>query len=86
MVIALEEELADDLSSSYNSLTSKLSALKNQAIDNNKNQIILLLENEIIKRYFYREGMYSYFLQNNKEVVKAKEILSQKQKYLTFLR
>ena len=86
MVIALEEELANDLSPSYNNLTNQLSALKNQAIDDNKNQIIALLENEIIKRYFYREGMYSYFLQNNTEVIKAKEILSQKQKYLSYLK
>ena len=86
MVIALEEELANDLSPSYNNLTNQLSTLKNQAIDNNKNQIIALLENEIIKRYFYREGMYSYFLQNNTEVIKAKEILSQKQKYLSYLK
>ena len=86
MVIALEEELANDLSASYNNLTNQLSALKNQAIDDNKNQIIALLENEIIKRYFYREGMYSYFLQNNTEVIKAKEILSQKQKYLSYLK
>ena len=85
MVIALEEELANDLSPSYNNLTNQLSALKNQAIDDNKNQIIALLENEIIKRYFYREGMYSYFLQNNTEVIKAKEILSQKQKYLSYI-
>jgi len=86
MVIALEEELANDLSPSYNNLTNQLSALKNQAINDNKNQIIAPLENEIIKRYFYREGMYSYFLQNNTEVIKAKEILSQKQKYLSYLK
>ena len=86
MVIALEEELANDLSASYNNLTNQLSTLKNQAIDNNKNQIIALLENEIIKRYFYREGMYSYFLQNNTEVIKTKKILSQKQKYLSYLK
>ena len=49
MVIALEEELANDLSPSYNNLTNQLSALKNQAIDDNKNQIIALLENEIKK-------------------------------------
>ena len=32
-------------------------------------QLKTLLENEIIKRYFYREGLYKYFLANNTEVV-----------------
>lgn len=86
MVVALEEELADDLSSSYTNLTQQLSSLKNKAIDTNKDQIIRLLENEIVKRYFYREGMYSYFLQNNSEVIKAKEILLNKQMYSSLLK
>ena len=86
MKIASEEELLGNLSNSYSNLTNELNAIKNKAIDSNKYQILMLLENEIVKRYFYREGMYEYVLKNNDVVNKAKEILSEKQKYLSYLK
>ena len=86
MKIASEEELLGNLSNSYSNLTNELNAIKNKAIDSNKDQILMLLENEIVKRYFYREGMYEYVLKNNDVVNKAKEILSEKQKYLSYLK
>ena len=58
---------------------------QNQAIDNNKTQLISLLENEIIKRYFYREGLHKYYLVNNKEIKTASDILSNTNKYNSFL-
>ena len=86
MKIASEEELLGNLSNSYSNLTNELNAIKNKAIDSNKYQILMLLENEIVKRYFYREGMYEYVLKNNDVVNKAKDILSEKQKYLSYLK
>ncbi|NNK83712.1 MAG: S41 family peptidase [Flavobacteriaceae bacterium] len=86
MKIASEEELLGNLSNSYSNLTNELNAIKNKAIDSNKDQILMLLENEIVKCYFYREGMYEYVLKNNDVVNKAKEILSEKQKYLSYLK
>lgn len=86
MKIASEEELLGNLSNSYSNLTNELNAIKNKAIDSNKDQILMLLENEIVKRYFYREGMYEYVLKNNDVLNKAKEILSEKQKYLSYLK
>ena len=86
MKIASEEELLGNLNNSYSNLTNELNAIKNKAIDSNKDQILMLLENEIIKRYFYREGMYEYVLKNNDVVNKAKEILSEKQNYLSYLK
>jgi len=84
--VAKEEELDDDLNTSYNNIVSKLNTVKRDAISTNKTQLKSLLENEIIKRYFYREGLYKYFLANNTEVKKASDILANSSKYNDFLK
>jgi carboxyl-terminal processing protease len=84
--VAKEEELDDDLNATYNAIISKLSAVKSEAISGNKEQLKTLLENEIIKRYFYREGLYKYFLANNTEVKKAANILANPNEYKGYLK
>ena len=83
--VAKEEGLDGDLSNSYNNMISKLNTLKQNAIISNKRQLKNLLENEIIKRYFYREGLYKYYLVNNIEVQKASDILVSPDIYNNFL-
>ena len=84
-LVALEEGLINDLSKDYNTLVNTLNYIKNKAVTANKEQLLTLLENEIITRYFYREGMYEYFLINNTEVKKATEILGNSKKYNSYL-
>ena len=84
--VAKEEELDDDLKAAYNTLISKLNTVKSEAISTNKEQLKTLLENEIIKRYFYREGLYKYFLANNSEVKKASSILTNPREYNGYLK
>jgi len=81
MDIAKEEELVSSLSSDYSKLLSNLNELKNRAIDNNKEQLTSLLEDEIIKRFFYREGLYEYYLAHNLEIKTAAELLGNINKY-----
>jgi len=83
--LAFEEGLINDLSKDYNALVNKLNSIKNKAVTANKEQLLTLLENEIVTRYFYREGMYEYFLINNIEVKKATEILGNFNTYNSFL-
>jgi carboxyl-terminal processing protease len=83
--VAKKEQLDDYLRASYNALISKLNTVKSEAISTNKEQLKTLLENEIIKRYFYREGLYKYFLAHNTEVKKAASILSNQSEYNGFL-
>ena len=47
--------------------------------------IVSLLTDEIIKRYFYQEGLYDYYTTHNPEIMKAKEILSNSVKYSEIL-
>ncbi|MBT8387041.1 MAG: peptidase S41, partial [Ignavibacteria bacterium] len=84
--VAKEEQLDKELSQSYQALVTTLNSYKNKAIDENKSQLKALLENEIIKRYFYREGLHEYYLANNEEVKRATEILSNPSKYQSYLR
>jgi carboxyl-terminal processing protease len=84
--VAKEEELDDDLKATYNALISKLNKIKSEAITSDKNQLKALLENEIIKRYFYREGLYKYFLAHNIEVKKASQILTSPNEYRGYLK
>jgi carboxyl-terminal processing protease len=85
MQYAEDEDFKSGLNASYSELMQQLNSLKSQAVDDNKNQIKSLLEYEIIKRYFYIEGKYEYILKHNKAIIEAKNILSQQQKYQSYL-
>ena len=54
-------------------LTNALQAYKTNAINANKAQLKSLLTDEIIKRYFYSEGLYDYYVHHNAEIKKSKE-------------
>ncbi len=84
--IAKREKLDKDIESSYNSLIASINASKQVALDTYKAEIVNLLTDEIIKRYFYREGLYNYYVKNNPEVAKSQEILSNKNKYSEILK
>ncbi len=83
--VANKEELMSDLSGDYKKLIQSLNELKNKAVDENKAQLSSLLENEIVKRYFYREGLHEYYLAHNTEIKTAAEILSNINKYNSYL-
>lgn len=82
---AKDERIDKTLAADYNRLVSNIKTYKNKAIDDNKSQLSTLLENEIIKRYFYREGLYEYYLTHNKEIKTSVDILSSKSRYNSYL-
>lgn len=84
--VAKEEGLDAPVNDEYIQLKKAFNIYKNNAIDNNKAQLMALLSDEIIKRYFYREGLYKYYLATNPEIQKAKAILNSPSTYLEFLR
>ena len=85
METAKSENIDKTLQNDYFKFVSTLKSYKNKAIDENKSQLTSLLENEIIKRYFYREGLHEYYLAHNKEVKKAVEVLSDANTYRSYL-
>lgn len=79
--IAKNETIDEGISAEYNDLMSALNNYKSSSISKNKAQLTLLLRDEIIKRYFYAEGLYEYYKSNNKEIIEAIDILSDPSKY-----
>ncbi|OUS01600.1 peptidase S41 [Flavobacteriales bacterium 33_180_T64] len=83
--IAKEEQLNNEIHTEYSNLVSTLNAYKSKAIEDNKTQLLSLLSDEIVKRYFYREGLYTYYITHNFEIQKGVEILKNPSNYLSYL-
>ena len=79
--VAKDENLETPISSEYQTLLKALNSYKASAIEDNKEKLSLLIRDEIIKRYFYAEGLYDYYKANNTEINKAVEILSKPSEY-----
>ncbi|TDU43511.1 carboxyl-terminal processing protease [Gelidibacter sediminis] len=86
IAVAKEEALDEVIDSNYTNLLKSLNSYKTKAIDHNKTQLMGLLSEEIVKRYFYREGMYTYYIANNPEIKTGTEILKNPSTYLNYLK
>jgi len=84
-LVAKEEKIGTAIDKDYENLLNALNTYKTQAIDENKTEILALLSDEIIKQYFYREGLYTYYKATNPEIQKAKEILNSTSNYKGYL-
>ena len=84
-LIAKEEKVGTAIDADYEDLLNALNTYKTQAIDTNKNELLELLSDEIVKRYFYREGLYTYYKATNTEIQKGKDILSSISNYKGYL-
>ena len=86
IIIAKEEKLDGVINSEYKNLTSALQKYKTKAVSANKAQLKALITDEIIKRYFYSEGLYTYYTVNNPEIKKALSVLNNPSQYANILR
>jgi carboxyl-terminal processing protease len=87
VVAAAEKEgYQQNLSEELKSIKEAISNSKEQALNLKKAEIMSLLSEEIIKRYFYKEGLYEYYVKKNPEILKAKEILQDKAQYQNILK
>ncbi|MBP2831124.1 S41 family peptidase [Aquimarina sp. U1-2] len=86
LLTAKREKLDVAIASSYDALLVAIKKSKEKALDTHKNEIVNLLTDEIIKRYFYREGLYNYYVEHNPEVAKSKAILANTSKYQEILK
>ncbi|MDC1472443.1 S41 family peptidase [Flavobacteriaceae bacterium] len=82
----LKDEGFVSMTTRFKAFEKSLQTAKLELINQFKDDILSALENEIIKRYFYREGMYSYLLSTNAEIFKAQEIITDIQTYQTILK
>lgn len=78
---AEKEKYFDGAKMEYNALENKLSADKKDDLQKFKEEILLLLENEIVSRYYYQNGRVAQSLSDDPEVLQAIELLKNSSKY-----
>lgn len=78
---AEKDDLAAELTAAYKQLDAAIVQAKEKAIDERQEEIQNLLIDEIVKRYFYRDGLYEYQLINNTELKEAIDVLNDTKRY-----
>ena len=70
----------------FKTLLLDIEKSKTTALGTHQKEIQSKLEDEIVKRYFYREGLYEYYLQNDDAILAATELLGNMAKYSEILK
>src|SRR5690554_5212178 len=84
--LAEEEEINKEISEGYSQLMAALNRAKDKALNDKRIEIESLLTDEIVKRYFYREGLYTYQIEHNPEIKEAIAVLKNHKRYLEILK
>ena len=74
-----------DILDSYKTLLAEINARKLNALETYQKEIQINLQDEIIKRYFYREGLYQYYLKNDEAILTAAGLMEDNAKYRSIL-
>jgi carboxyl-terminal processing protease len=84
---ALEASEKDglDIKKEYATLIRNLNDAKTKALDTHEEEIKELLEDEIVKRYFYKEGLHNYHILNNKTIKEGVLVLNDTTQYQKIL-
>lgn len=81
-----DDDLNKDISAGYAQLMKAIDTAKDKAIVDKKVEIESLLTHEILKRYFYREGLYNYQIEHNPEILEAVAVLNDAGRYAKILK
>jgi len=76
-----KESLNKNLSSSYSSLLKNIHSDKLKEIDKNKEDILAKLTEEIVKRYYYQEGVYQQKAVFDTTILEAASLLNKTSEY-----
>ena len=71
---------------SYKKLKTEINKAKEKMLFDKKEEIVNLLSDEILKRYFYRDGMYKYHLSYSPEILEAVSVLNNTSRYQKILK
>ena len=86
MKTASTENLNEKLSKGYSEIISAIQTEKFKELDKNKEEIINELSEEIIKRYYYAEGVYQQKAIFDNSILKAVSILNNEKEYNRILK
>ena len=68
-----------NLSNELKSLKEKIEVAKREALNENESELSNLIKEQLVTRYFYRQGLYEYNLKNNPTILRAKTVLNTKE-------
>lgn len=80
------DQLDDEIKSAYNALIASIDRAKAKDLQDKKAEIKSLLSDEILKRFFYRQGLYDYQVEHNPEILEAVSVLQDEKKYQRILK
>lgn len=80
-----EDEFMDDVSNEFAALSAKLERDKRGDLYKFRDEIQVILENEITSRYYYSRGRIRAFMSHDPEAQKAAEVLNNKTYYNSVL-
>ncbi len=83
---AKKEKIDAAIVAEYQQLLSALQRSEEAQLNQSQKEIKALILDEIIKRYQYKEGLYTYYTKNNSEIKKAIAILNNSPQYNTILK
>jgi len=86
LAAAKKEKIDEAITAEYQQLVVALQKSENVLLDKNKKEIKNLIQEELIKRYQYQEGLYQFYLKNNIEIKSAVQILNSTSEYRTILK
>ena len=78
---AEEEKYFDAVKAQYESMKKELQHDKKADIEKNKEEIKLLLEEEIAKRYYFQKAHYETAFDHDEDILEALKVLADKNKY-----
>ena len=77
--------LGKQVETEYQQLLNSISQSKVHALDTQKDRIKKDLQDELITRYAYREGLYNYYLDHDKTILQARNLLNDTDRYQSIL-
>ena len=83
---AKKEKIDTAILNEYKALQTALEKSQDVEVTKNKEEFKRLLQEELITRYQYKEGLYDYYTQNDIEITKAKAVLNDNIKYTSILK
>jgi len=79
--IIQKEKLNPQIQAQVSALQTSIKNSQQQEIEQNKDEIKRLILTELIKRYEYQNGLYTFYTQNDATVKKATQVLNDKNLY-----
>lgn len=86
LAAAKSEKIDETIAPEYQQLLAALEKSENTLLDKNQKEIKGLIQEELIKRYQYQEGLYQFYIKNNSEIKRAVNVLNNQTEYKTILK